>query len=418
MSDPKPYQLAGARWLADRKRALLGDVPGLGKTRQALLGAHLRGARRLGILAPANAVAVWERELTLSGLPLALQIASYDQYRASATAREAMKVFAPDVMVLDEFHYLANEHAQRSEVAYAHTRAMPVVWGLSGTPMPRHPGQLYAIADAFWPASVRGLGIDSYYDWLAHFTVWKQGTYGPRIFAAKNVPQLRKFLDGKMLRRNEHSAGVVLPPLRWTVGLMSPDIDAATRAYEIAAELTDRERELIASAEGMGSAHVARARHQLGDLKAPIAAALIVRELAHAPSREKRVVFAYHRSVLDVLQRAFERAGLGIARIDGDKSTAERREAEERFQHDAGTRVFLGQTAAAATAITLTAAHRADIVEPDWRTDMNVQDGKRVHRIGQTHSSWVRMLAVADTLDEAIVDQHHREIKIVERIVD
>ena len=49
---------------------------------------------------------------------------------------------------------------------------------------------------------------------------------------------------------------------------------------------------------------------------------------------------------------------------------------------------------------------------------MNVQDGKRIHRLGQQHPSWVRMLAVADTLDEAIVAQHHRELKMVERIVD
>jgi hypothetical protein len=283
--------------------------------------------------------------------------------------------------------------------------------------MPRHPGQLYAIAQAFWPAAVRALGVKTYYDWLALFTVWKQGEYGPRVFGSRNVEQLRAFLDGKMLRRNEKSAGVELPPLRWTVGLMSADADVATRAHEIAAELTERERELIAAAEGMGSAHVARARHELGDLKAPIAAALIARELGvDGEGHEKRVVFAYHRSVLDTLERVLR--PLGIARIDGDTSTAERRDAVDRFQGDPATRVFLGQTAAAATAITLTAAHRADIVEPDWRTDMNVQDGKRVHRLGQTHASWVRMLAVADTLDEAIVNQHHREIQMVERIVD
>jgi SNF2 family DNA or RNA helicase len=75
--------------------------------------------------------------------------------------------------------------------------------------------------------------------------------------------------------------------------------------------------------------------------------------------------------------------------------------------------VFLGQNIACQTGITLAAAHRVVLVEPDWTADVNFQLGQRVARIGSTAKRCIgQMIALAGTLDEAIVAQNERETRM------
>src|SRR5205085_12011657 len=62
--DLRPYQIEGADFLADTstKAGLLGDEPGLGKTRQAIAAADTVGARRVLVLCYAIAKSHWQRE--------------------------------------------------------------------------------------------------------------------------------------------------------------------------------------------------------------------------------------------------------------------------------------------------------------------------------------------------------------------
>jgi SNF2 family DNA or RNA helicase len=90
-----------------------------------------------------------------------------------------------------------------------------------------------------------------------------------------------------------------------------------------------------------------------------------------------------------------------------------RDEAIDRFQSDPRTRVFLGQNIACQTGITLTAAKRVVLVEPDWTGDVNLQLGKRVARIGQkSNRVIVQMISLSGTLDEGIVAQNARETRM------
>ncbi len=112
------------------------------------------------------------------------------------------------------------------------------------------------------------------------------------------------------------------------------------------------------------------------------------------------------------------RAGLesfGVAYVDGDTCQAFRDERIDAFQMDPRTRVFLGQDTCCQEGITLTAARRVILVEPEWTAMKNYQLGKRVARIGQTAERCIgQLITLAGTLDEAIVAQNLRETRMVE----
>jgi SNF2 family DNA or RNA helicase len=96
--------------------------------------------------------------------------------------------------------------------------------------------------------------------------------------------------------------------------------------------------------------------------------------------------------------------------IDGGVGPRARAVEIERFQNDSRCRVFIGQTIACHTGITLTAAHRVVLVEPDWTGNINLQAAHRVARIGQQKSTCIaQYITLAGTLDEAIIRNIDRE---------
>ncbi len=153
--------------------------------------------------------------------------------------------------------------------------------------------------------------------------------------------------------------------------------------------------------------HVMRLRRLIGEVKAAAVVQMLADELDS--SKEKVVVFANHRNVLATLALGLSR--FGVAYVDGDSTPAQRDRAIDGFQTNPFTRVFLGQTLACQTGITLTAASRVVLAEPDWTGVVNVQAAGRVARIGQTSKRCIaQMISLAGTLDEAIVANHRREV--------
>ena len=417
------FQDAGATQLANADRLYLADEPGLGKTRTILEAARRAGVDSLHVLCPAVVREQWKAEHRAMGHGYRLVVESYQRYVVSEAARRefVFKIAPTGALALDEAHFLKHAESGRTKLILGTSIALPRwfrrVWPVSGTPMPRNPAEAFPVLLSLWPERLKALGVEKYPDFLNRFCEFKWTEYGPRIYGVKDVQALRGMLRGVLLRRMTRDVIPDLPPLRWGVVPLTPypgldTVDESRLDKEQVAAI--RRGELPPVDENL-----ARYRHAVGDAKAPLAAELLKHELRSDPLA-KRVVFAYHRSVLDALQRELELAGYGVVRVDGDTTQSQRDLAKSMFRSIQTVRVFLGQIQACATGLDglQHSCHDAVLVEPDWSSDVNAQAGKRVSRIGSTLPGLARMLSLAGTLDDAIVRSHFREVAMVQKALN
>ena len=424
-----PHQREGAQRLREiaalhRGRALLGDRPGLGKT---ITGYATMGeGEPLLIVGPASARASWQREAQALEWSTPYEMRSYDEIvRGGNELLYRMMQRGVTRLIIDESHYLKHEEALRTQIMlgrHGYARHMREVLALSGTMMPRHPDELWALLSSLFPAEVLALGFKTASEWREHFTVRRgrmvRGRWIEKVIGGQNLHELRPFLDTLKVARTPDDIGLSLPPLWVQTKLV--DIGASASDFELLMEPDAFTEVHTALNGGVGEleeiaqdVHIARMRRRLGEWKVPIALDLLSKRLEEI--NEKIVVFAHHTSVLDALQVGL--GGYGLVRIDGSTSAKDRKLREEQFQTRDDVRVFLGQNHAAKESLTLTAASYALNVEPDWAGYVNDQLGHRIKRIGSTADHCVyQMLAIANTLDEAIVRQIERETKLVQEV--
>ena len=378
MLTPYPYQKVGADFLADKARGYLADGMGLGKTVQAVLAAQQVNAQRSLVICPASVVPGWEKAWGDWNGPGAVDVVSY-----SSLHRAGRKY---DLVIADEAHYMKTPSAQRTRAGFKLARAAERAWLLSGTPMPNHPGELWAPVKHLWPELAASLGIHTGASWLDRFCMTRDTQYGPKPYAVRNGPVLRELLKHFMIRRKLEDVALDLPPLR-------VDVQRIPASAE--------QKKALAGGAPEESEYTSTLRRILGERKAGPIAEIIIEELQdHAYG--SIVVLYYHRAVGLMLQSLFATAGVTTTGFHGGTPSGERQKAIESFQNGEA-QVFLAQQTAAGVGITLTRATELVLVEPAWSPDDNDQAIKRIHRIGQEHPCRARIFAFADTLDDAIM---------------
>jgi SNF2 family DNA or RNA helicase len=404
-----PHQEQGARFLAERERAYLADDMGLGKSAQALVAAQMVGARSILVIAPASTLPNWEREMELWGPwgpNLTFTAISYSSQRKLATAAETTW----DVVIMDEAHYVKNPKAKRTRAALAVAKQARHVWLLSGTPMPNHPGELYAPMKALWPHVLTQLGIGSYQSWIDRFCQYKMVSFGrgrpqPKIFGAKNLDQLKPHMRDVLLRRRLMDVALDMPPLRVDTHRLPAD-----SGFE--KHLGPDAQQLLAAIQAEDTApdgSAAKLRRLMGEYKAPRIAFEVGKELEDG-AYPKIVLLAYHHAALDTLER--ELKDFNPVGFRGSTTTEKRQEAIDRFTNDPTCRVFIAQQTAAGVGINLQVASEIVLVEPAWSPDDNAQAIKRIHRIGQDAPCRARIFTVAGSLDEAIMGTLQRKLRM------
>lgn len=393
-----PYQEHGVDFLVRRSRAYLADDCGVGKTAQAAVAAgHVECVRPL-VIAPASALPNWFRHWRELGVSAPLEAESYTKL---ALHPHMFDDYDPDLVILDEAHYVKSARAKRSAAALHLAQRADRAWLLSATPSPNHLGELYAPIKALWPGVCRQLGIRNEFHWRNKFTNWSQDFGGRiRIHGSRNGSLLLPFLGRLMLRRTLEEIGVELPPLRVEVSLLPKEdgfVEALERAGVDGGRLLRRIELEDASVDGSTS----RLRRLVGEYKAPKIAQLVATELDDR-QYDKIVIMAHHTSVIKLFERVLRR--FGVVQVTGETTRAEREAAENAFSTNPEVRVFIGQQTAAGISLNLQVAHEMVLVEPSWTPDDNYQAVKRIHRIGSTRSCRARLFAVDGTLDEAIIN--------------
>lgn len=132
--------------------------------------------------------------------------------------------------------------------------------------------------------------------------------------------------------------------------------------------------------------------------------------------REKFLVFAHHKLVLDHITTELSKKDVSFIRIDGTTASAERQQLCNKFQASAKTCVAVLSITAANMGITL---HSADLVvfaELFWNPGVLIQAEDRVHRIGQTSNVNIHYLVAKGTADDHLWPMIQLKMRVLEQV--
>lgn len=429
---PLPHQLEGAEFLAARRYALLADAPRVGKTGTAIMAADKIGANRVLVITTASGRPVWTRawkdwsdvERTIvthytgewtRDLEFAnVAIVGWSQIQ------KIKSLEGWDLIIVDESHYAKSVEAKRTTTLYGALRGYSRGWGLvdqaervwclTGTPIPNAPNDLYPMMRALCMERLCGSALPGPGDWiqvtrydafLHRYCIVKKKRLSrwnsiDVVVGGRNMDELKTRLDGFWLRRTQQDVGITKPIFE----LLPIHISARQRA-QIESAVPEAADILAAAETGETKSldmHLGTLRRLTGAVKAE-GVALAVREEFES-GLDKVVLMAWHRDVLDALEEAL--AEYGVVRVDGATSPDIRYLAQYRFQHEPGTRVFLGQILAAGEAIDLSAACELIFVESSFVPKDMGQAALRITNHSQARQPRVRVAALEGSIDEAL----------------
>jgi len=432
-----PYQEEGARLLSKSKALYLGDDPGLGKSAQIASACDYAGAHRILVVCPASLKINWAREIakfSLADLPVQIPgsqdklntgpgvtIINYDLIIRKEIHQQIRNNYY-DVLAIDESHALKEPTSKRTRAIlgeYGIADNAERVWLASGTPVPNHPGELFAVLSRLHPMATRRMNYDQF---LNYYCYTKATEYGLKVLSNRsNIYQLKQDIASFMLRRKRADVLPDLPDLR--IGSLVIENDkalASIRKYvgehpEIEAYL-DGEEATEAAMDWVDNAALSTIRKICGSAKAYALADEITEELNSG--LHQIVLMCWHKDTIDILRQKLDK--FGVAVVDGRVSMKKRQEAVDRFndsQYTSNCRVFIGQILAAGVGHTMTGCQDMIIVEPSWVPGENVQAMLRISRIGQLKKCLVRFAKLAGSIDEAIMGSAERKAAMIAELM-
>jgi len=409
---PFPFQLDGIDFLKDRKRAVLADMQGLGKSPQAMLAAAAVTGTVVNVLVccPPALLFNWELELEkwkvgdcvvrlrdlgpkrlLTGR-LRFVLCGYTDLIRQV---ERLSKFRWTVVIADEAHRLKSPKSQTHAAFRKVLDAVPSarVWLLSGTPMTRSAADYWNLLDICQPGK--------WGDWRSFQEMFCQQDYalGPYYGCKPEKEKLLALAFSKVaLRRTQDQVAKDLP----LVFSQEHWIEDA----ELRHTLTMKELEGIVETE---SEYIQTRLRHLGLAKVPV-----VLELA-AASPLPTVVFTQHQDVAAALRAQLPGR---VATFVGRDSDQDKKSAVAAFQ--AGHLDYLVvNIAAGGEGITLHRSSNVIFAEQHWNASAMEQAIFRVKRIGQVASRIVVTHVLArDSDDETLLAAQRRKAEVHEAVTN
>lgn len=420
-----PFQREGVNFAVSKQgRLLLADDMGLGKTIQAIcIAAYYRKEWPLLVVTPssvrftwAEAFRRWLPSLTPDSINVVVKakdslrsglinIISYDLL-SRMDKQQPGNPF--NVLIMDESHFLKNMKTARCKAALPLLKVAKRVVLLSGTPAMSRPAELYTQILA-----VRPTLFPRFHEFGIRYCDARQMTWGWDYTGSSNLGELKLLLEEcLMLRRLKSEVLSQLPAKQRKVVTVTIDgINTRTKAALSAAakQLAKGHRNKMEEKEALlvFYNHTAEAKLQ--------AIMEYITDMLEC-GREKFLVFAHHKLVLDHITTELEKKNVGFIRIDGSTPSAERQQLCERFQYSAKICVAVLSITAANMGLTL---HSADLVifaELFWNPGVLIQAEDRVHRIGQTSSVNIHYLVAKGTADDHLWPMIQEKMNVLEQV--
>jgi len=451
--DLKPYQKGGIiKTVEWNGRILIADEMGLGKTVQALGYLQLNPTLRPAIVVcPATLKFNWQNEANkwmdnpnthiLSGTKVDGWVYNdiiIINYNILSFWVKYLKTLKPQVIILDESHYIKNPSTKRSKAVTTLCKGVPHVLALSGTPIENRPLEIYTTINLLHPAL-----FPSAWKFKHKYCGAKHNGFGWDFNGASNIEELYRILtENVMIRRKKKDVLTELPDKTYTfVPLEITNRSEYNRAekdfkkymmdsveVELKTELQQFMKKYEIEAINFGGHELQALKEEKAEKATALAQIEILKQLAvkgkiaacmewiedFLESGEKLVVFCEHIFIIDMLMHHF---GKIAVKIDGSVSMKNRNEAVVAFQNSKKIKLFVGN-AAAEVGITLTAASNVAVLEYPWAPGKLAQRIDRVHRITQKNAVGVYYLMALNTIEEKIATMLDSKQRVLDGLLD
>ena len=443
----RPYQLDGFRWLARLSRwgagACLADDMGLGKTVQTLaLLVDRAPAGPALVVAPTSVIANWIDEAHRFAPTLNVKA-----YVGAAAARTRLLADpAPFDLYVTTYGLLQNDAGQLAEVAW-HSAVLDEAQAIKNSATKRARAARRLTAD--FRLVTTGTPIqNNLMDLHSLFAFTNPGLLGSVERFRRNFglpverdgdevarARLRRLIAPFILRRLKSEVLDDLPE-RTEVALHVEMSSEEAALYEV---LRQRAVEELEGARTEGTeqpdgkhrvrilAHLTRLRLACCNPR------LVVDDATLAPAsskletfaatldellanRHKVLVFSQFVRHLRLIEEYLHGAGVAYQYLDGATPAKSRAQRIAAFQAGQGD-VFLISLKAGGVGLNLTAADYVIHMDPWWNPAVEDQASDRAHRIGQTRPVTIYRLVTRGTIEEQIVDLHHRKRNLADRLL-
>lgn len=426
LRDLFPYQRNGVAYCLEKKRVIIGDQPGLGKTGQAIATMMGSGAKCILVICPATLKENWQREWKIwtgkTSMILTDRVkTTWPQYHRVGmcnifiTNYESLKKFFVesidkpedkplrlnhikfrdtinlfDAAIIDEIHRCKDGRTQTAKYCMGIAKGKEWVLGLTGTPVVNKPidliPQLHIIQQLQVFGGYKGF-VDRYCQGFnqasnlkeLNFLMHKNCFYRrEKTEVLKDLPEkMRNIIRVEITNRAEYvkAENQFIEYLRENLGKSEGEIDKSLRG-EIMVQMQILKK---VAARGKKEAFIDA-----------------VREVVDAG--EKIVLFAWHKDIVHDLKAALP----GAVTIVGDDTMESRQRAVDSFQKDPKVQVIICNIKSGGVGITLTASSRVNFIELPWTAADCDQCEDRCHRIGQRDSVSAGYFLGINTIDEQI----------------
>ncbi len=348
---------------------------------------------------------------------LEVYILNYDILSPANLA--SLRLLQPDLLILDEAHYLKNRDSQRTQKILLAKDALikycKKTIALTGTPITKHPVDIFPICAALCPESIAP--YNTYWKFAERFCKIITKVFGKEIVGSKNEEELALRLRSTfMIRREKKDVLAQLPPKQYQIITLAQNKDTKAIVRKEESLPKDEIEMAIQKQEIKAVGHMATIRKELALAKLPECIKFIEDELE---SVDKIVIFAWHKEVIKQLQEHFtdRKDMIFPAIITGETCANEREIAVYRFQEKPECKLFIGNIQAAGVGITLTAASRVIFIESSWLPSDIDQAIDRCHRIGQNDNVLAQFLVVEDSIDARVLGTVVSRMKNINKII-
>ena len=324
-------------------------------------------------------------------------ISNFEGFRGNLQQLKASTASRSTALIVDESFNVKNPDAIRSAACYELREVCTVAFCLCGTPAPNQPADIihqFNIADGgFTFDGYRAPKDISQAKQQIISRIEERGVFLRRL-KSELLPDLpsKSFhvrsvtLGGKQARLYEHAKDELVLYLR--------SLDNTRFRRELGTYFQKRSALLqICVDPSLVDPGYDEVPAKYVELDKIVESVIEVRQ-------EKLVIWSYYTKTLDELMDRY--GHLGVVRIDGTVSGAERGDAVMSFQSDPEMKIFIGNPAAAGAGITLHAASDAVYLSYSNQAAHYLQSLDRIHRRGQQAEQVnYHLLIASGTIEES-----------------